>query len=181
MRLCECGCGSPTTLARKTNSKAGYTKGQPLRFLNWHRPQGEQALTWQGGRRKTTAGYIQIYMPGHPRATHNRVVFEHVLLAEHALGGPLPPRAVVHHVNGERDDNRNVNLVLCQDTAYHRLLHQRERAYAATGDARSVKCGRCGKWGRTGEGDMRTYSNGRSTHRVCAAEYARIWRRKEAL
>ncbi len=45
--------------------------------------------------------------------------------AEHALGHPLPPFAVVHHHSYE--GNRS-QLVICQDLAYHALLHRRMRA-----------------------------------------------------
>jgi DNA-directed RNA polymerase sigma subunit (sigma70/sigma32) len=31
----------------------------------------------------------------------------------------------VHHVNGDRSDNRPANLVICEDQSYHQLLHQR--------------------------------------------------------
>src|SRR5687767_6920532 len=55
------------------------------------------------------------------------IVREHTLIAEHALGKPLPEGAVVHHINGIGTDNRPENLVVCQDRAYHMLLHERTR------------------------------------------------------
>lgn len=36
MKLCECGCGNPTALARQTDTKKGHIKGQPVRFIRGH-------------------------------------------------------------------------------------------------------------------------------------------------
>lgn len=58
---------------------------------------------------------------------------EHVRIAECALGKPLPATARVHHVDEDRSNNVPANLVICPNEAYHQLLHQRMRAYAACG------------------------------------------------
>ena len=57
---------------------------------------------------------------------------EHLVIATRALGKPLPSKAHVHHY-GRRNDN--TKLVICEDLAYHKLLHIRGAAYAATGNA----------------------------------------------
>ena len=44
--------------------------------------------------------------------------------AERALGKPLPAGTVIHHHNYKGNDSQ---LVICQDRAYHRLLHARMR------------------------------------------------------
>lgn len=68
---------------------------------------------------------------------------EHRELAERALGRKLPPGAEVHHWDGIRDNNRTINLVICPDRAYHQLLHQRQRALEACGNASWLKCNYC--------------------------------------
>ena len=123
-------------------------------------------------------GYRLVRHENHPRSNKGVYVREHILVAEKALGSPLPPDAVVHHVNERKDDNRNSNLVICQDNAYHRLLHKRMTAYIATGSVHSVMCLYCKQWGLPGFGDLVSVhkKNGlisHSRHRSCHASNER--------
>lgn len=36
IKLCECGCGEPAPIAKKTKAGRGHVKGQPIRFLPYH-------------------------------------------------------------------------------------------------------------------------------------------------
>ncbi len=36
MKLCECGCGQPTPIAKITRSERGQVKGVPIRFISGH-------------------------------------------------------------------------------------------------------------------------------------------------
>lgn len=79
------------------------------------------------------AGYISVHgyhiitVPGRGQIKAHRYI------AEKALGKRLPNRAVVHHWNRNRLDNRNCNLVVCPDESYHRLLHARQKALGYDG------------------------------------------------
>ena len=55
-----------------------------------------------------------------------KTLYQHRIEAEAALGHLLPMNAVVHHAGG--------TLVICQDQAYHMLLHQRMRVLALGGN-----------------------------------------------
>lgn len=59
--------------------------------------------------RKTFTGYLRVWEPGHPQAS-NGWVREHRLVAERALGRLLEPDEHVHHINGDKTDNRLENL-----------------------------------------------------------------------
>lgn len=36
--LCECGCGRPTSISKKSDRAAGYVKGNPRRYIRGHQP-----------------------------------------------------------------------------------------------------------------------------------------------
>ena len=91
-------------------------------------------------------GYIAIYSPRHPHRTKKGYVREHILIAEQVLGRLLPEKAVVHHHNENRAENKHTNLVICENESYHKHLHIRMRALRATGNPRLRKCKICKEW-----------------------------------
>ena len=90
----------------------------------------------KGGGSISVWGYHIVVKDGKERRAH-------VLVAEKALGHPLPVEAQVHHVNEDRLDNRPENLVICPNWDYHKLIHQRMRALEACGNANWRKCPSC--------------------------------------
>jgi HNH endonuclease len=77
-------------------------------------------------------GYRRIHVNGQYK-------MEHVVLAEKALGRPLPKGAVVHHMNEIPDDNFTpFNLVICPDQEYHFLLHKRAKELEKYGKCLSL-------------------------------------------
>lgn len=162
--LCECGCRGETTVAKQTHRGRGHVKGQHLRFISGHNKKGALNPRWKGGR-ILQLGYVLIKSPDHPRANQGGYVREHILVAEEALGRPLPEGAVVHHVNEDPADNRPTNLVICQDQAYHKLLHQRMRAKAACGHADWRRCVYCKEY--DDPENLYVYSSAYASHREC--------------
>lgn len=97
----------------------GICKMHYLRLLRHGRSHVIRARAGEG-RTLTKDGYIIVTVDGQRK-------YEHTVIAEKALGKTLPPKAIVHHVNGVPWDNRPENLVICPDQAYHMLLHKRMR------------------------------------------------------
>jgi hypothetical protein len=94
--------------------------------------------------RKMMNGYVMILCPDHPRADTYGYVYEHLVVADKAIGFFLEEPHQVHHFNEVRSDNGRHNLVVCEDQAYHHLLHRRQRVVASGGDPDIQKlCWKC--------------------------------------
>jgi hypothetical protein len=78
--------------------------------------------------------------------THGAGNYEHVRIVEQVLGHKLPAGARVHHLDGNGLNNDKDNLVVCPNESYHKLLHIRQDAMAATGDYNQRHCTHCGQY-----------------------------------
>jgi hypothetical protein len=170
--LCACGCGQET----------GFRRGRRNRFVFRHNFRGADHHAWRGGRRPEGRGYIYSPAPlGHPKdRTKNRRVFEHVLLAETALGRPLRKPEQVHHVDESKANNSPGNLVLCPDRKYHMLLHRRQRALEACGDANAIRCRLCGRYDNQDDIRVENLKSGEfaAHHRHCNNEHVKKYAKK---
>lgn len=103
----------------------------PLRGVR--NSKGANNPAWKGGRQINKDGYVYVHAPkGHPGASTRGLILEHRLVMEAHLGRYLDPQEVVHHVNGDRTDNRIENLGLFDSQREHRIHHVEESRSSAT-------------------------------------------------
>lgn len=164
---CHCGCGGKTRISTTSSTEKGWVRGEPRRFINGHN-KGH----YNGGK-NTGGNYIRILCKGHPRADGHGYVHEQILVVEKAIGKYLPEGSEIHHVDGNRHNNAPSNLVLCQDRAYHMMLHQRQRAYEASGHANWRKCHICKEYDTP---DKLYVKGSMAAHRSCMTARTRAYR-----
>jgi len=139
---CQCGCGEKTNLIKWSDKSNNLVRGNYYRFRIGH---ANKLKNW-ARQRRVGDGRLVIYKPSHQRAMANGYVFNHLLIAERVFGRPIMSKINVHHVNLDKSNDKTSNLVICQDRAYHGLLHQRTRAVKACGHANYLKCSICGEY-----------------------------------
>lgn len=82
------------------------------------------ALQKRKYRKQHTHGYILVYAPDNPAADHTGYVLEHRLVMENHIGRCLIPNEIVHHLNGDKTDNRVENLKLVTRSE-HAKIHKK--------------------------------------------------------
>jgi hypothetical protein len=81
---------------------------------------GKLASNWKGGRRNQ-GNYTMIYSPERQDADKNGYVMEHRLIAEQLIGRPIKKEEDVHHINGDKKDNRPENLLVCSRLEHSKI------------------------------------------------------------
>src|ERR1700719_4302397 len=121
---------------------------------------------------KNALGYLVFRKNG-------KLLYHHIVVAEAALGRPVPDGAEVHHVDGDTSNSESTNLVICPSHAYHFLIELRTKAYEACGDPNKRKCTYCKQWDDPVNLYFRPSRPSQGEHISCRREHLRGWTRSQ--
>lgn len=119
-RLLKAKAGRKCQICEKelTHRQIKYCSVECARKSMW----GSSNPMWKGGTKKHPEGYVYRYCPDHPNNTDGYVL-EHRLVMEGLLNRRLSREEVVHHINGDKSDNRPANLEVLASHRDHLIDH----------------------------------------------------------
>jgi len=122
--------------------------GKDSGYMPGHHSKGVRNARWKGGRFMSANGYVYTQCPDHPNALKKGYVgyiAEHRYVMSEHLGRPLETHEIVHHLNGDKADNRIENLVVVS-RAKHAGIHTRGEGNGNWHGGRvPIVCQTCGK------------------------------------
>ena len=74
----------------------------------------------------TKEGYKQVFKPNNPMARNNGYVAQHRLVASKIMKRPLLSDEVVHHIDGNKRNNRPSNLQVVTRAEHWRIHSQKQ-------------------------------------------------------
>lgn len=96
-----------------------YIERHQIPHTPWDRTAPENNSSWRGGRTIDKDGYVLLKSTEHPRRNRNGYMREHRLVMEQTLGRLLTADEVVHHKDGNPQNNDPQNLEVYERNTQH--------------------------------------------------------------
>lgn len=102
--------------------------------IHTNRARASRQHRWKPGGSVASNGYVKVRVgKGHPLADSNGYAYEHHVVWVSA-GNPKPDKGwIIHHVNGDKTDNRIGNLEPMSRSDHNRLHNQEKGRSSVTG------------------------------------------------
>jgi|SRR5271166_1894912 len=100
-KLCQCGCGEPTLIAKKTRSSIGHIKGEPIAYINGHNRRKSVRYVIEARGYRTPCWIWQLGLSVWGYATENSKSVYKVMYEE--AHGPVPKGLQLDHLCRQKD------------------------------------------------------------------------------
>ena len=144
---CACGCGTKMTSQDNWGRSHKFISGhntrmrknknlKPIRHSEEHKKKMSERMAgvnnpqYKKERFIDERGYTLILCPNHPNKKHRNYIYEHRRVMEIHLGRFLENEEIVHHLNGNKSDNRIENLKLFSSHSEHTKYEAEKRRNA---------------------------------------------------
>ena len=102
-----------------------------------------KSLAHTGRKRRNSHAYIVVHRPDHPMSDKAGRLLEHRLIMAEHLGRMLGQREVVHHKDGDRQNNAIENLELMASNKEHAATHAQESELYQLRQQGKLRCSAC--------------------------------------
>lgn len=117
LKLTVCSCGQTKDRLAATCRRC-YVPTEGLKNL-----KGPSHPAWKGGIRVDKDGYLKRYDPNHPWPRKGGYIRENIRVMELSIGRRLEQTEVVHHRDGDRQNNNLSNLEIMGWSEHSKLHH----------------------------------------------------------
>lgn len=123
-RVCKCCHKVFIVYRERLERNAGHFCSNKCRY-NSFALSGNPNWKKDGHKRLNCNGYIEVKMSVHSQKRTSGYCLEHRLIIEKNIGRILNIKEVVHHINGDKQDNKLENLILFKNISEHLKHHRR--------------------------------------------------------